>query len=77
MEDLRSHLLEFVPLDSVNLEALVGLFKTTSLSKGSTWASTGQPATKIGFVKSGVFRAFHLGSEGQEFTKVFLDHPQS
>jgi CRP-like cAMP-binding protein len=75
MEDLRSHLLEFVSLDSSSLEALVQLFKPTKISKGSNWAATGKPSTKIGFVNSGVFRAFHLGSEGQEFTKVFFRSP--
>lgn len=75
MDALRSHLLEFVELDNRSLEALVALFKPVQIPKGVEWAQTGQPAAKIGFVCSGVYRAFHLGADGQEFTKVFFRSP--
>ena len=67
MSALYDHLNEFVDIPKEDLNALVELFHPKSIKKGESWSPVGEPATKIGFVQSGVFRAYHLGSDGQEF----------
>ena len=56
-------------------EGLVNQFKRTTLQKGSLFTKEGEYAQQVGFLQSGIIRAYVRATDGQEYTKQFFVGP--
>ncbi len=62
----------FLDFNPETSEKLVSLFEEVSLKKGVSFARKGKYSRKIGFVTSGVLRAFYSNDKGEEYNKTFF-----
>ncbi|MCG8575882.1 MAG: Crp/Fnr family transcriptional regulator [Flavobacteriales bacterium] len=72
MRELELFLDCIVPLSKQEKEAFVSLFSLKKFKKGSSFAHIGEYSKEIGFVQSGVLRAFYTSAKGEEYNKTFF-----
>lgn len=72
MKELHQYLNALSPIGAEAWLAFRSLFAETHLAKGRYFIEEGQIAKKIGFLVSGVIRAFYRNGEGVEYNKHFF-----
>ena len=77
MKSLSSFFNAISPLKEKTWEALLPLFKETTLSANEYFVRENEVARKIAFLESGVVRAFFINQEGKEYNKQFFVGPSS
>ena len=75
MKNFQAYLNKISPLQIETFEALQKLFFPIQLRKNEFFVREGEYATQIGFLKTGVVRAFFLNKEGKEYSKQFFMAP--
>ena len=69
---LKQRLTEIVAFDGETLELLLGQFSNLELKKGIAFAKKGEYSQQIGFVCSGVMRAYYSNDKGEQYNKTFF-----
>lgn len=72
MDKLEKYFHQLSPLKSTTWDRVKLLFTKIHLRKGEHFIEQGQLATKIGFLESGIIRAFYRNDEGTEYNKHFF-----
>ena len=72
IQELLSYIRTISPLETQTLLELQQCFKPLSLKKGELFVKEGEYAQQIGFLKTGIVRAFFLNEKGKEYTKQFF-----
>lgn len=72
MQAILHYLQEISPLRLNTIELIRPLFQRIELAAGDYFIEEGQYAKTIGFLESGVLRAFFLNREGKEYNKQFF-----
>ncbi|MCB0646137.1 MAG: Crp/Fnr family transcriptional regulator [Saprospiraceae bacterium] len=75
MEDFKKFFDGLTEVSDQSWSKFTALFKPDQLVKGEYFISEGQLAKNIGFLSSGVIRAFYRNSEGEEYNKHFFIGP--
>lgn len=76
MKEQFKHLINQIsPLGSEAFEALMDCFHPSKLKKNEFFIKEGEYAKQIGFLSSGIARAYFLNSEGKEYNKQFFVAP--
>ena len=75
MEDFNAYLNQIQPLSAAAWNAIVQIFRPGRLNKGEWFAVAGEPAAQIGFLQSGILRAYHQNRAGQDYNKTFFQAP--
>ena len=75
MTDLKTFFNNLTPISPESWEKFSGLFTPKVLKKGDYFISEGQIAKKIGFLESGIIRAFYRNNEALEYNKHFFVNP--
>jgi CRP-like cAMP-binding protein len=68
----KTYLNALTPLSETTWAKIQALFTEKTLKKGDFFAKNGEKAVYIGFLKSGVVRAFYTNEEGVEYNKHFF-----
>ena len=69
---LRETLIYLLHFDSESMEQLMNCFSQKTLKKGTSFAKKGEYSKQIGFVLSGVLRAYYSNLKGEEYNKTFF-----
>ena len=72
MEEIVHYLKSILPFEREELVDFLVLFSEKKIKKNDYFAVEGEYATTIGFVTSGVVRAFYRNREGNEYNKTFF-----
>ena len=72
VEELYNYLNAISPIKSGTWEEVRKLFSEKSLPKGEYFITEGETARQIGFLTSGIIRAFYRHSDGMEYNKHFF-----
>jgi len=72
MNELKKLLQNAFRLGDKDAKALLGLFSEERYSKYDFFAKNGEYSKKMGFVKSGVLRAFFQKDNGEQYNKTFF-----
>ncbi|WP_194778547.1 Crp/Fnr family transcriptional regulator [Pararhodonellum marinum] len=72
MSLLKNSLKSLVNFDPETLDLLVSKFSQVQLAKSSVFAKKGEFSKQIGFVESGVLRAYFSMSNGEQYNKTFF-----
>ena len=72
MEELHNFFNTISPIEESTWLAVKSVFREYSLKKGDYFVESGDIATKVGFLKKGVIRAFYRNNEGSEYNKHFF-----
>lgn len=72
MADFKNYITQIVSIPEAEFQALHALFSPTTLEKGDFFAQQGRRETHIGFLESGIMRAFYSNAEGTEYNKTFF-----
>jgi CRP-like cAMP-binding protein len=75
MTDLKSHFNSLTPISTESWNKLAALFTPRVLKKGDCFISQGQIAKEIGFLESGIIRAFYRNNKGVEYNKHLFVNP--
>jgi|AntRauTorckE5430_2_1112549.scaffolds.fasta_scaffold02789_4 CRP-like cAMP-binding protein len=75
MLELIKYLNKISPLSQGTISSLVELFRPTVLKEDEFFIEEGKYAKEIGFLESGVARAFFVNKEGKEYNKQFFVGP--
>ena len=75
MKDLLQYINNINVISQESAIALGGLFEQKRLKKGDFFAREGEYAQKIGFLQSGILRAFFINKKGKEYNKQFFVAP--
>lgn len=75
MTELKKYIEQLTPISAQSWERLKDLFVEKELKKGDYFITVGQIAKEIGFLKSGIMRAFYRNGEGTEYNKHFFVSP--
>ena len=75
MKSLFHFLTQISPLHPGTVQALEGLFHLAHFPAHSYLIKEGQFAKQIGFMESGVCRAYFLNQQGKEYNKQFFVGP--
>jgi CRP-like cAMP-binding protein len=75
MTDLKAFFNRLTPISSDSWDKLSKLFSPGVLKKGDYFISEGQMAKEIGFLESGIVRAFYRNSEAIEYNKHLFVNP--
>lgn len=75
LERLRSFVNAISPLSEETMKEFEAIFVRKTLKKSELFINSGVKAKKIGFLKSGVIRAYYRNNEGQEYNKHFFTAP--
>ena len=75
MTDLNVFFNQLTPVSSESWGKLSALFTPKVLKKGDCFISDGQTAKEIGFLESGIIRAYYRNNEGVEYNKHFFINP--
>jgi CRP-like cAMP-binding protein len=70
--NLKNYLNSISEIEDETWEKIVVLFSESTLKKGEYFAEDGQLAFKIGFLKSGILRAYYTNRQGKEYNKHFF-----
>ncbi len=75
MDLLTSYFNRISPLTDRTWDKVLPLFKREGLSKNQFFVKANEVAHSIGFLESGVVRAFYINDKGDEYNKqFFVDH---
>jgi CRP-like cAMP-binding protein len=72
LTELQKYLNAISPIQDKTWERIEPLFSETILTKGAYFIGEGEKAKKIGFLQSGIIRAFYRNIEGIEYNKHFF-----
>ena len=72
MKELQKYLNAISPLLNKTWERIEPLFSEKTLTKGEYFIREGETAKQIGFLSSGIIRAFYRNEEGLEYNKHFF-----
>ncbi|RVT97219.1 Crp/Fnr family transcriptional regulator [Mucilaginibacter limnophilus] len=72
MNELKIFLDRLSPLSTASWEKFSNLFTVKTLTKGEFYIREGQMAKEIGFLNSGILRAFYQSEDGIEYNKHFF-----
>lgn len=75
MDKLRSFVNSIYPVSEDSMQALERILHPIVVEKGEFYSVSGVPASKMGFLQSGVLRGFHKSTDGQEYNRVFFLPP--
>jgi CRP-like cAMP-binding protein len=75
MTDLKIFFNKLTPITSDSWDKFSALFTPKILKKGDYFISDGQTAKEIGFLESGIIRAFYRNNEAIEYNKHFFINP--
>jgi len=75
MTDLKTFLNSLIPISAESWGKFAALFTPQILKKGDYFITAGQIAKEIGFLESGIVRAFYRNNEGVEYNKHFFLNP--
>jgi len=75
MIDLKYFLNSLTPISTESWDKFSALFTPKVLKKGDYFITDGQTAREIGFLESGIVRAFYRNHEGIEYNKHFFSNP--
>ncbi len=76
MNELFRHFINQIsPLSSEAFEALMDCFHTSKLKKNAFFIKEGEQTKQIGFLCSGIVRAYFMNAEGKEYNKQFFVAP--
>jgi len=75
MTDLKTFFNKLTPVSSENWDKFAALFTPRILKKGDYFIADGQTAKEIGFLESGIIRAFYRNGEAVEYNKHFFANP--
>jgi CRP-like cAMP-binding protein len=70
--ELYQYLNAISPLQDKTWERIEALFSEKTLVKGDYFIGEGETAKQIGFLRSGIIRAFYRNNEGIEYNKHFF-----
>jgi CRP-like cAMP-binding protein len=82
-ESFKSHLLQILQVILKDweretvitaLDEFISLFTITKLKKDQNWITIGTKGTHLGYLITGLIRAYHLTADGNEYTKtIFME----
>jgi CRP-like cAMP-binding protein len=72
LTELYKYLNSISPLQDTTWERIELLFSEKTIEKGGYFINEGETAKQVGFLKSGIIRAFYRNSEGLEYNKHFF-----
>lgn len=72
MTELYKYLNSISPLQDETWRRVKGLFTEKTLAKGDYFINERQQARQVGFLTSGIIRAFYRNNEGLEYNKHFF-----
>ena len=75
MKVFIKYLNQISPLNQATISLIEELFKPIHLEEGDFFAQENIHAKEIGFLETGVIRAFFLNKEGKEYNKQFFVGP--
>lgn len=75
MEPLLNYIASISPITDATKSALQSIFRPSKLNKNELYIDAGVNARKIGFLESGIIRAFYRNDDGQEYNKHFFKAP--
>lgn len=75
MTDLKTFFNALSPISTESWANFAALFTPNVLKKGDYFITDGQTATEIGFLESGIIRAFYRNNEAIEYNKHFFLNP--
>lgn len=75
MDKLKSYFNNISPLTAQTWERIFPMFKQESLFKNQFFAKENEISRKIGFLETGVVRAYFINNEGKEYNKQFFVGP--
>ncbi len=75
MIDLKTFFNKLTPVSPESWDMFSTLFLPKVLKKGDYFITDGQTAKEIGFLESGIIRAFYRNSEAVEYNKHFFINP--
>jgi CRP-like cAMP-binding protein len=75
MEALLTYISSLSPLEQECLDRIASLFSPFQLKKGENFIKSGQVAKRLGFLQSGIVRAFYRADNGEEYNKHFFTAP--
>jgi len=75
MTDLKTFFNSLIPVSTQSWDRFAALFTPKFLKKGDYFITDGQTAKEIGFLESGIVRAFYRNNEAIEYNKHFFVNP--
>ncbi|WP_300671347.1 Crp/Fnr family transcriptional regulator [Soonwooa sp.] len=72
---LRAFIDKILPISDVSYHEIEKLFVEKDLKKGELFCKDGEISKEIGFLESGIVRAFYRTSNGTEYNKHFFVNP--
>lgn len=72
---LRAFINQIQPISDDSYQELERLFVEKELNKGDLFCKDGEISKEIGFLESGIIRAFYRTSNGTEYNKHFFVNP--
>ncbi|MFD2033573.1 Crp/Fnr family transcriptional regulator [Belliella marina] len=72
MDQLQLYFNEISPLSGQTWDEILPLFRQERIAKNEYFIKQNEVARKIGFLETGVVRAFFLNSQGKEYNKQFF-----
>lgn len=75
MDEVIRYLQQISPLRQQTVNSLSGLFHPARLEKNQLFVEEGAYAQEIGFLESGIVRAFFVNAQGKEYNKQFFMGP--
>ena len=72
MDSLKSYFNHISPLTNQTWDEISPLFKQVTLLKNQCFVKENELASTIGFLESGVVRAYFMNSQGKEYNKQFF-----
>jgi CRP-like cAMP-binding protein len=75
MTDLKFFFNSLTPISTESCDKFAALFTPKVLKKGNYFITDGQTAKEIGFLDSGIVRAFYRNNEAIEYNKHFFVNP--
>lgn len=76
MKELKNYIDQITKLDNEAWVAFGDLFSELSITKGEYFAVENKTETRIGFLLTGIVRAFYRNHEGIEYNKTFFTDNQ-
>ena len=72
MNQLKAFFNSLLPFSEREMNVIIELFSSSTLSKNEYFAQEGEFSTKLAFISTGVMRAFYRSAEGHEYNKTFF-----
>ena len=75
MENIIAFFNNIKPLSEKTIGLMSEVFVPGKLKKGEYFIKKGQFAKEIGFLETGIVRAYYINSDGREYNKTFFSAP--